>query len=99
MTTLITGGTGLIGTTLADQLLSAGERVVLAAAVGCVVPGARVTITSNGEPELGGLVTRVSDRALEEAVGYKRRPSPLDAGVRFHANAARARAGLPPLGG
>jgi nucleoside-diphosphate-sugar epimerase len=29
MTTLITGGTGLIGTTLADQLLSGGERVVL----------------------------------------------------------------------
>ena len=29
MTTLITGGTGLIGTTLADQLLSRGERVVL----------------------------------------------------------------------
>lgn len=28
MTTLITGGTGLIGTTLADQLLSGGERVV-----------------------------------------------------------------------
>ena len=45
----------------------------LAAAVGRVVPGARVTVTSNGEPDLGGLVTRVSDRALEEAVGYKRR--------------------------
>ena len=29
MTTFITGGTGLIGTTLADQLLSGGERVVL----------------------------------------------------------------------
>ena len=29
MTTLITGGTGLIGTTLAEQLLSGGERVVL----------------------------------------------------------------------
>jgi nucleoside-diphosphate-sugar epimerase len=29
MTTLITGGTGLIGTTLAEQLLTGGERVVL----------------------------------------------------------------------
>jgi NAD dependent epimerase/dehydratase family enzyme len=29
MTTLIAGGTGLIGTTLADQLPSGGERVVL----------------------------------------------------------------------
>jgi nucleoside-diphosphate-sugar epimerase len=27
--TLITGGTGLIGTTLAEQLLAAGRRVVL----------------------------------------------------------------------
>jgi len=71
----------------------------LAAAVGRVVPGARVTVTSNGEPDLGGLVTRVSGRALEEAVGYERRLSPLDAGVRAHAGAVRVLAGLPPLGG
>lgn len=70
----------------------------LAAAVGRVVPGARITVTSKGERDLGGLVTRVSDRALVDAVGYKRRLSPLDLGVRAHANAARARAGLAPLG-
>jgi len=58
-----------------------------------------VTVTSNGEPDLGGLVTRVSGRALEEAVGYERRLSPLDAGVRAHAGAVRVLAGLPPLGG
>jgi UDP-glucose 4-epimerase len=73
--------------------------LLLVAAVGRVVPGARVTVTSNGEPDLGGLVTRVSGRALEAAVGYKRRLSPLDAGVRAHAGAVRVRAGLPPLGG
>ena len=71
----------------------------LAAAVERVVPGARITVTSNGERDLGGLVTRVSDRSLEEAVGYKRRLSPIDVGVRAHANAVRARAGLPPLAG
>lgn len=71
----------------------------LAAAVERVVPGARITVTSKGEPDLGGLVTRVSDRSLEAAVGYKRRLSPLDLGVRAHASAVRARAGLPPLGG
>jgi len=71
----------------------------LAAAVERVVPGARITVTANGERDLGGLVTRVSDRALEETVGYKRRLSPLEAGVRAHANAVRARAGLGPLAG
>src|SRR5262249_30682273 len=71
----------------------------LAAAVERIVPGARITVTSKGEPDLGGLVSRVVDRSLEEAVGYKRRFSPLDAGGRAQANAVRARAGLPPLTG
>jgi nucleoside-diphosphate-sugar epimerase len=70
----------------------------LAQAVERIVPGARITVTSKGERDLGGLVTRVSDRSLEEIVGYKRRMSPLDVGVRAHANVVRARAGLPPLG-
>ena len=70
----------------------------LAATVGRLVPGARITVTSKGERDLGGLVTRVSDQALVEAVGYKRRLSPLDVGVRAHADHARAAAGLPPLG-
>jgi nucleoside-diphosphate-sugar epimerase len=71
----------------------------LAAAVERVVPGARITVTDNGESDLGGLVTRVSDRSLEDALGYQRRWSPLEAGVRAHANTVRARAGLPPLAG
>jgi len=69
----------------------------LAAAVERVAPGARITVTAGGERDLGGLVTRVSARSLEEAVGYKRRLSPLEAGVRAHVQAVRARAGLPPL--
>jgi nucleoside-diphosphate-sugar epimerase len=71
----------------------------LARAVERVVPGARITVTDNGERDLGGLVTRVSDRALEDAVGYKRRLSPLETGVRAHANSVRARAGLPSFAG
>lgn len=71
----------------------------LARAVERVVPNARITVTDGGERDLGGLVTRVSDRALEEAVGYKRRHSPLEVGVRAHVNAVRAGAGLPSLGG
>ena len=71
----------------------------LAAAVERVVPGARIAVTDKGERDLGGLVTRVSDRSLEEAVDYKRRLSPLDAGGRAHANAVRAGAGLSPLAG
>jgi nucleoside-diphosphate-sugar epimerase len=71
----------------------------LAAAVERVVPGARIAVTTNGERDLGGLVTRVSDRSLEEAVGYKRRLSPLEVGVRAHANAVLAGAGLPLLEG
>jgi nucleoside-diphosphate-sugar epimerase len=69
----------------------------LAAAVARVVPGARISVTAKGERDLGGLATSVSDRAITEAVGYRRRMSPLDVGVRAHANAVRARAGLPPL--
>jgi len=71
----------------------------LARAVERVVPGARITVSDNGERDLGGLVTRVSDGALEDAVGSKRRLSPLETGVRAHANCVRARAGLPPLAG
>ena len=70
----------------------------LAATVERIVPGARIAVSANGERDLGGLVSRVSDRSLEEAAGYKRRLSPLDAGVRAHADAVRGRAGLPPLG-
>jgi len=70
----------------------------LGAAVERVVPGARITVTGKGERDLGGLVTRVSDRALEEAVGYTRRLSPLEAGVRAHVDAVRARSGLPVTG-
>ena len=69
----------------------------LAATVGRLVPGARIDVRSKGERDFGGLVTRVSDRALEEATGYKRRFTPIDVGVRAQIAVARAMAGLPPL--
>lgn len=69
----------------------------LAATVARVVPGARIDVRGKGERDFGGLITRVSDRSLEEAVGYTRRFSPLEVGVRAQIAVARAMAGLPPL--
>lgn len=71
----------------------------LAATVARVIPGARIDVRARGERDLGGLITRVSDRALEEAVGYTRRFAPLEVGVRAQIAVARAMAGLPPLAG
>jgi nucleoside-diphosphate-sugar epimerase len=65
----------------------------LAEAVRRVVPGARIEVRSKGERDFGGLVSRVSDRALEAAVGYKRRFTPIEAGVRAQVAVARALAG------
>ena len=69
----------------------------LADTVRRVVPGSRIEVRSKGERDVGGLAFRVSDRSFEEAVGYKRRFTPLEAGVRAQVAVARAHAGLPPL--
>jgi nucleoside-diphosphate-sugar epimerase len=69
----------------------------LADTVRRLVPGARIDVTSRGERDFGGLASRVSDRSFEEEVGYKRRFSPLEIGVRAQIAVARAHAGLPPL--
>jgi nucleoside-diphosphate-sugar epimerase len=69
----------------------------LAETVKRVIPDARIDISSRGEPDLGGLVSWVSDRSFEEEVGYKRRFTPLEAGVRAQIAVARQRAGLSPL--
>jgi nucleoside-diphosphate-sugar epimerase len=71
----------------------------LVAIVRRLLPDARIEVTSNGERDIAGLTTSVSDRALEVELGYKRRFMPLDVGVRAQINAARSRAGLPLLGG
>jgi nucleoside-diphosphate-sugar epimerase len=71
----------------------------LAAIVQRLLPDTRIDVTSNGERDIAGLAARVSDRALETELGYKRRFAPLEVGVRAHINVARSRAGLPPLGG
>lgn len=69
----------------------------LAAIVKRIIPAARIEITSAGERDIAGLTASVSDRSLEEEVGYKRRFTPLEVGVRAQMDVARAHAGLPPL--
>jgi UDP-glucose 4-epimerase len=66
----------------------------LAETVRGVIPEARIEVTSSGERDLGGLASRVSDRSFEEEVGYKRRFTPLEVGVRAQVVARRAQAGL-----
>jgi len=69
----------------------------LAETVKRLIPGARIDVRARGERDFGGLVTRVSDRSLEEAVGYRRRFTPIEVGVRAQIAVARAMAGLSPL--
>ena len=70
----------------------------LAETVRRVVPGARIDVTSKGERDLGGLASLVSDQSFEEAVGFKRRFTPLQVGVRAQVAVARARA-MPSAAG
>jgi nucleoside-diphosphate-sugar epimerase len=69
----------------------------MAAVVQRLIPDARITVTSAGERDIAGLAASLSGRSIEEAVGYKRQFTPLEAGVRAHIGVARARAGLRPL--
>jgi UDP-glucose 4-epimerase len=62
-----------------------------------LVPNAVIEVTSAGEPDLAGLAATVSDRSLEEEVGYRREYTPLECGVRAHINIVRRQAGLPPI--
>ena len=62
----------------------------LAALVREIVPEARIEVTSDGEPDVAGLVSQVSGQALAALIGYDRRYD-LKAGVRAHIEAARAR--------
>jgi len=65
----------------------------LAETVRRLAPGARIEVRSAGERDLAGLVTRVTDRALEETLGVRRRFTPLEVGLRAHIEVARRRAG------
>jgi nucleoside-diphosphate-sugar epimerase len=69
----------------------------LAAIVERLLPGSTIEVTAAGERDIAGLTTRVSDRSLEEAIGYQRRHTPLERGVRAQIAVARSRAGLAPL--
>jgi UDP-glucose 4-epimerase len=64
----------------------------LADTVRRLIPGARIDVRSKGERDFGGLVTRVSDQSLQDAVGYRRRWSPIEVGVRAQIELARAMA-------
>jgi len=73
----------------------------LAETVRRLAPGARIEVRSAGEQDLAGLATRVTDRALEETLGVRRRFTPLDVGLQAHIEVARRRAeqGLGSPGG
>lgn len=66
----------------------------IADTVGRLVPDADITVTSEGEPDLYGLAASVSDRSMEELVGYTRRFTSLEDGIRDYLNTARGHAGL-----
>lgn len=69
----------------------------LVAALRRLVPGARIEVRSRGERDVGGLAASVTDRALVETFGVRRRFTPVEEGLRAQLAVARARAGLPPL--
>ncbi len=71
----------------------------LADTVRRLLPGARITVASRGERDVVGLAASVSDRALAEEIGVRRKFTPIEAGVREHIAVARRRAGLPAAPG
>jgi hypothetical protein len=52
-------------------------------------------VQSAGEVDLAGLAASVSDKTLEEELGFHRRFTPLEVGIRAHIEVARSR--TPPL--
>jgi UDP-glucose 4-epimerase len=66
----------------------------LAETVQRVVPGARIDVRASGERDVGGLAASVSDRALVEEIGVRRKFTPIEVGVREQAAVARRRLGL-----
>ena len=61
----------------------------LAALVQEIVPEARLELTSDGEPDVAGLATRISGQALVELTGYERRYD-LRSGLRAYIDSVRA---------
>lgn len=62
----------------------------LAEIVRRLVPGAVIEVTASGEPDLAGLPSQVSGKALAELIGYERRFG-LEQGLQAHVDAVRAR--------
>lgn len=69
----------------------------LAETVRRLLPDARIEVQSAGERDVVGLAASVSDRALRETLGVRRKFTPLEIGLRAHIDAARSRAGLRPI--
>lgn len=69
----------------------------LAEVVRRVIPGAQIEVTCGDEQDVAGLAATVSDQTMVEVIGYRRRFTPLEVGVREHVKTVRARAGLPSL--
>lgn len=70
----------------------------LAAVVQNVLPDARIEVRADGERDVAGLAASVSDRALVDEIGVRRKFTPIELGVREHAAVARRRAGLARTG-
>jgi nucleoside-diphosphate-sugar epimerase len=69
----------------------------LAAVVRSIIPDASIEVTGSEETDLAGLAASVSDRSLQEIVGYKRKFTPLKEGVRAHLNVVREQVRLSPV--
>ncbi|MGY1883915.1 NAD-dependent epimerase/dehydratase family protein [Blastococcus sp. SYSU DS0753] len=63
----------------------------LAGLVERILPEARLEVTSDGSPDIAGLATQVSGRALAELIGYERRFG-LSSGLRAYIEVARSAA-------
>lgn len=61
-----------------------------------LVPGADITVDSDGERDLYGLAASLSDAAIEELSGYRRRYSPLRAGISRYLEVTRSAASGAP---
>jgi UDP-glucose 4-epimerase len=69
-----------------------GDRVTIreiADTVRRIIPDAQLEVEPGGHGEVMGYPTRLSDRGLREEVGFRRRFTPLEAGVRAYIQAVR----------
>ncbi len=61
----------------------------LAAIVRELVPGAEISLSSEGEPDVSGLASRTDESAITRIVGHGRAYSPIETGIAAYINEAR----------